>query len=53
LTDSDRIPGTDASRLAALFAEARRDCHLVIRAKAGPVMAAVLDEVRARIPRGG
>ena len=24
MTDSDRIPGTDASRLAALFAEARR-----------------------------
>jgi NAD-dependent SIR2 family protein deacetylase len=30
-----------------------READLVIRAKAGPVMTAVLDEVRARIPQGG
>jgi len=30
-----------------------READLVIRAKAGPVMAAVLDEVRARIREGG
>ena len=30
-----------------------READLVIRAEAGAVMAAELDEVRARIPRGG